>query len=202
MKKLVAACLIAMVGAGSQAFAYEAGDVVLRVGAAQVDPSGDGLDIISGNINADDNTQLGLSASYMITDNVGVAVLAATPFKHDITLDGTVIGETKHLPPTVTLQYHLGTKSPFRPYVGAGFNYTQFFSEETKGPLAGADLDLSHSFGLAAEAGFDYAINQDWALNAAVYYADIDTTAKLNGAELGDVEIDPWVYMLGASYKF
>lgn len=199
MKKLVAACLIAMVGAGSQAFAYEPGDIVLRVGAAQVDPSGDGLDVTGvGHIDAEDNTQLGLSTSYMLTNNIGVAVLAATPFKHDITLNGARIGETKHLPPTVTVQYHIDTGSAFRPYVGAGFNYTEFFSEES----TLGDLELDRSFGLAAEAGFDYALNDRWALNAAVYYADIDTTATLGGAELGDVELDPWVYMLGASYRF
>ncbi|MEZ5536291.1 MAG: OmpW family outer membrane protein [Thiolinea sp.] len=198
MKKLVMACMVAMIGAGSQAFAYEPGDIVLRVGAAQVDPAGDGLDTALGHIDVDSNTQLGLSTSYMVTDKLGVAVLAATPFKHDITLDGETIGDTKHLPPTVTLQYHIDTGSAFRPYLGAGFNYTHFFSEDS---VAGK-LDLDHSFGLAAEAGFDYALNDRWALNAAVYYADIDTTAKLDGAKLGDVEIDPWVYMLGASYRF
>lgn len=199
MKKLVVAGLVAMMGVSSQVLAYEPGDVVLRVGVAMTDPAGDGLNVAGvGHIDAKDDTQPGLSASYMLTNNVGVAVLAATPFKHDITLDGVTIGETKHLPPTVTLQYHIDTGTEFRPYLGAGVNYTQFFSEKS---VLG-DLDLKHSFGLAAEAGFDYALNNRWALNAAVYYADIDTTTKLNGSKLGDVEIDPWVYMLGVSYKF
>lgn len=199
MKKLVAAGLVALIGVGSQALAYQPGDVVLRVGAAMVDPAGDGLHVTGvGHLDTKDNTQLGLSTSYMLTNEVGVAVLAATPFKHDITLNGATIGETKHLPPTVTLQYHIDTGTEFRPYLGAGFNYTKFFSEKS---VLG-DLNLKHSFGLAAEAGFDYALNNRWALNAAVYYADIDTTAKLNGNKLGDVEIDPWVYMLGVSYKF
>lgn len=199
MKKLVAACLAAMVSMSPQAFAYEPGDIVLRIGAAQVNPTGDGLNVAGvGHLDVDDNTQLGLSTSYMLTKNVGVAVLAATPFKHDITLNGAKIGDTKHLPPTVTLQYHFDTGSAFRPYVGAGINYTKFFSENS----SLGSLDLDESFGLAAEAGFDYALNDRWALNAAMWYADIDSTATLNGGKLGDVEIDPMVYMLGASYRF
>lgn len=199
MKKLVAACLAAMVSMSPQAFAYEPGDIVLRIGAAQVNPTGNGLNVTGvGHLDVDDNTQLGLSTSYMLTKNVGVAVLAATPFKHDITLNGAKIGDTKHLPPTVTLQYHFDTGSAFRPYVGAGINYTKFFSENS----SLGSLDLDESFGLAAEAGFDYALNDRWALNAAMWYADIDSTATLNGGKLGDVEIDPMVYMLGASYRF
>ncbi|MCB1638885.1 MAG: hypothetical protein KDI15_08560, partial [Thiothrix sp.] len=104
MNKLLAAGFCVLLAGTSQAWAYEAGDIVVRFGAAHVDPAGDGA--LDGALDVDSNTQLGVSASYMLNANFGVAVLAATPFKHDITLNGTDIGSTKHLPPTVTAQYH------------------------------------------------------------------------------------------------
>lgn len=159
-------------------------------------PAGDGA--LNGALDVGNNTQLGLDGTYMLNNQLGIGVLAATPFKHDITLNGAKIGSTKHLPPTVTLQYHFNTNTPFHPYVGAGVNYTQFFTERS----SLGDLELKHSFGPAVEAGFDYELSKNWGANLGIWYADIDTKAKLNGAKLDTVKIDPVVYMIGASYKF
>ncbi len=198
MKKIVVACLVAMIGvvAAPQAFARNAGDVVLRVGAAMVDPAGDGA--LDGALDVDSNTQLGIDATYMLNDTLGVGVLGATPFKHDITVAGEKVGSTRHLPPTITLQYHPQLDSQFQPYVGAGVNYTQFYNETS---TLGA-LELDKSVGLALEAGVDYAIAKNVGLSAAVWKADIDTDATLDGKPLDTVAIDPWVYMLGAYYEF
>ena len=196
MRKSIVAAMLVASGIGGQAMAYDAGDVIVRAGAALVDPHGDGA--LDGALDVEDNVQLGLTATYMATGNIGVALLAATPFEHDITLNGDKIGSTKHLPPTVTVQYHFDVNENFHPYVGAGFNYTTFFQEESDL----GKLHLDDSFGLAAEAGFDYAFNGNWGLNVAVWYVDIDTDAELDGAKLDTVEIDPWVYMIGVSYKF
>lgn len=198
MKKLVVTCLVAMMGAGisSEGFARTAGDVVLRAGAAMVDPAGDGA--LDGALDVDSNTQLGIGVTYMVNDTVGVGVLGATPFKHDILVGGEKVGSTRHLPPTITLQYHPKLESPFQPYVGAGVNYTHFYNETS---TLGA-LELDPSTGLALEAGVDYAIGKNVGLNAAVWNADIDTDATLDGKALDTVEIDPWVYMVGAYYEF
>lgn len=197
MKKLVAACTVALIaGASSQAFAVEKGDIIVRAGAIVADPNGDGG--LNGTLTVEDNAQLGISTSYMLTNNIGVGVLGATPFEHDIKLNGNKIGTTKHLPPTVTVQYHFNTKGNAKPYVGAGVNYTKFFKEQS----TLGSLDLEESTGLAAEVGVDYMVNKNWGVNAAAWYMDIDSDAKLNGNALTTVEIDPWVYMIGASYKF
>lgn len=193
-KALVAG--LALVAISTQALAYEQGDKVVRVGAAMVHPASDGA--LNGALDVGNNTQLGLDGSYMLNNQLGIGVLAATPFKHDITLNGKNIGSTKHLPPTVTLQYHFNTNTQFHPYVGAGVNYTQFFTERS----SLGKLELAHSFGPAIEAGFDYALDKNWGANLGIWYADIDTKAKLNGAKLDTVKIDPVVYMIGASYKF
>jgi outer membrane protein len=86
--------------------------------------------------------------------------------------------------------------------VGAGLNYTVFFSEKTKGALAGTDLDLRNSWGLAAHAGLDFKVGERGALRVDVRWADIDTDVKVNGANLGKVNVDPLVYGAAYVWKF
>src|SRR5690606_18520805 len=112
------------------------------------------------------------------------------------------VGETKHLPPTVSLQYHFAPAAKFRPYVGVGVNYTLFFSEDTQGALAGSKLELDPSFGLAAQLGADIALNDDWFVNLDLRWVDIDTDATLDGASLGSVAIDPVVFGLSIGRRF
>lgn len=175
------------------------GDWLIRAGVHQIDPKSDNSPIVS--VKSDES--LTLSASYFFTDRIAVEVLAALPFKHAITLnaDGSEVAETRHMPPTITLQYHFLPDMAFRPYVGAGLNYTVFYDEKTRGALAGTRLSLKESFGLAAEAGVDIALNDDWALNLSIRWFDIDTDATLDGAPLGSVEIDPYAYGLMFSRK-
>jgi len=139
----------------------------------------------------------------MMTDVWGVEVLAALPFSHDIELadGGTRVGETKHLPPVVSLQYHFPVDGAFSPYAGVGLNYTLFFDEETAGPIAGTDLDLDASFGVAAQLGFDYQVTEKLFVNLDARWIDIDTDAKLDGEALETVEIDPLVYSLTLGWR-
>lgn len=197
------------------AMAYEAGDILMRVGTASVNPekTSDDVDQVAGaQASANDNTQLGISGTYMVTDKIGVEVLAATPFTHKLKgkggLSGTNIGEVKHLPPTVSAQYYfMDNESAFQPYVGAGLNITVFFDEKVDSDLNGAyqDLDLDESVGLAVQAGVDYSINENMFVNASAMYAKIGTTATLKGTagELNvDYDLDPMVYRVNFGYKF
>lgn len=193
---LMAGILAASIG---QAMAYEAGDVVLRAGIANVNP--DVSDKVAGGalqLDVDDNTQLGLTGTYFFGPTLGVQLLAATPFKHDITAGGADLGSTRQLPPTVTLQWYPAIAGNIHPYVGAGLNYTMFFEDD----IAGADLELDDSIGLALEAGVDIDLGSNLVLNAAVWKIDINTDVSLNGTKLGELEIDPLAVMVGIGYKF
>jgi len=207
----------AVMAAAPAAQAFEAGDFVVRAGAVHVAPD-DSSDVITvGSVAAlgddarvavDSNTQLGIRGTYMFTSNIGLGVLAATPFKHNISGAGDIaalgdIAETKHLPPTITLQYYpMKSSSAVQPYVGVGVNYTTFFEEKTTGALNGLDIELDDSVGVAAEVGVDYMLSEQFGLNAAIWWADIDTEAEVEGLDKFDVEIDPMVYMVGFTYKF
>lgn len=217
---------VLLAGLGLQAAAYESGDWVVRAGYAAVDPRDDssalrvdGAALAGTGVGVDSAGALGITVSYLITPHWGVELLAATPFKHDISArglgalgvqDGTRIGSTRQLPPTVSAQYYFAdAASAWQPYVGLGANYTVFFSEKLSGAAEdrlGADnLSLSSSWGLAAEAGIDWRPDPHWLVNATVWHIDIDTDASLDTA-LGrvktGVDIDPWVYMVGVGYRF
>ncbi|WP_404474199.1 outer membrane beta-barrel protein [Vreelandella venusta] len=200
---LIAAGLAAAtLATSSQAFAYGAGDFFTRVGVAQVDPKSDNGEILGGaDVNVDSETNFAFTLGYRFHDKVGVELLAALPFKHNLQVDGVTDGSTKHLPPTLTLQYYPlgGTDARVQPYVGAGINYTRFSDEKTD---IGASLELDDSWGAAGQVGVDLLIDDNWALNAAAWYIDIDTDAKVGGAAAGTVEIDPVVVMAGISYRF
>lgn len=215
MKKLTALVLAAATLAPAASFAHEAGDFLFRAGTATVRPNVGGDDVKLGDANlghfdANNNTQLGLTFGYMITDNIGVELLAATPFEHKVGTGPTGnIATVKHLPPTLMAQYYFGGKEDkLRPYLGAGLNYTFFFDEKfnSTGKAAGlSDLDLSSSWGFAAQAGMDYMLDENWMLNASVWWMNIDTDVKFKAGEdrvKVDTRLDPFVFMFGVGYRF
>ncbi|ENM5733861.1 outer membrane protein OmpW [Vibrio mimicus] len=209
-------CGVAVLAAliSAPVLAHQEGDFIVRAGIASVVPN-DSSDKILGSqseLSVNSDTQLGLTLGYMFTDNISFEVLAATPFSHKISTDLSNlgdIGKTKHLPPTFMVQYYFGeANSTIRPYVGAGLNYTTFFDEgfNSTGESANlSDLKLDDSWGLAANAGVDYMLNDSWFLNASVWYANIETTATYKAgadAKSTDVKINPWVFMIAGGYKF
>ena len=220
MQKILSASLLALAIIAPAAQAYEAGDIVLRAGVATVTPQEDS-DFITANkvdtpfkASIDSDSQLGLTALYMVTNNIGVELLAATPFQHTVSVKGLGLpndnlADVKHLPPTLSVQYFpLDASSKFQPYVGIGLNYTTFFQEElsTAAKAGFSDLSLDDSFGLALQVGADYMLTDNIVLNAAVWKIDINTTATAQHSALGkievDVEVDPFAYMVGVGYKF
>jgi len=206
---LAAGALLALVA--SPALAYEAGTWVLRAGVGVVAPDSDNLVLDPDTIiEVDDGTSLTLMGTYMFTPNWAFDVLASWPFTHDIKLAGTKIAETDHLPPTFSVQYHFLPNGAFQPYVGAGLNYTTFFStdvEQVLTDLTGVtDIDLDDSFGLALQLGADWTFGNRWLLNFDLRYIDIESDLTVSDGvdseKLGTVKIDPWVYSINLGYSF
>jgi outer membrane protein len=195
--------------------AHEANEFFVRVGVAQVAPDASSDSVLGGGVDVEDSTGLGFSGTWFVNKNLGIEVLLALPFEHDIVgsgaLDGVDIGSTKHLPPTVSLQYYPLSEGSFTPYLGIGLNYTTFFSTKTTSTLdtaLGGDskLSLDDSVGVAFQIGFDWKLTDSWYLNAAIWKIDIETTADIsvdgNHAASVDVSIDPYVGMVGVGYAF
>ncbi|WP_444928559.1 OmpW/AlkL family protein [Microbulbifer sp. SSSA002] len=232
MNRLTAFATVALTAAiSAPALAYEEGSFILRGGIATVAPDTDssvlslnGTGISQTGVDVDNGSALGLTGVYMFREHWGVELVAATPFSHDIEVVGEGLGsfnlgETKHLPPTLLVQwYPMEAQSNIQPYVGLGVNYTAFFDEEISstadaafaslGATGDAELSLDNSFGLAAEAGIDFTFGADqrWLFNMSVFWMDIETDATVKVPGLGEVtanvDIDPLVYMAGLGYRF
>src|SRR5690554_1319110 len=225
-KTLFATSLLALAVAAPSVQAHQAGDIIVRAGAVTVQThestsgvKGDRGDLatlgnLGGKASINNDTQLGLNFAYMITDQWAVELLAATPFSHDVKIKGTglvdgKLGSFKHLPPTLSAVYYpLKNNSAFKPYVGAGINYTWFFDESISGSAKNnngardfTSLNINNSWGWAAQVGADYMLTDNIMLNGQIRYIDIDTTAYASHKTLGrakvNVDVKPWVYMLG-----
>lgn len=197
MRISTVAC-IAMLAA-TPAFAQSQGDWTIGLGLGSVMPKSGNGTLAGGQADIDDNISATITAEYFIRDNLGIELLAAFPFEHDISISGLgYAGSVKHLPPTLSLNYHIPTKTALKPYVGIGVNYTTFFEEES----ALGVLALDDSFGVSVQAGLDYMLANGSALRANIRWIDIDSDATLDGVSIGEAEIDPIVVNFAYVFKF
>lgn len=226
------------------ALAQSQGDWLVRVGIGHVAPDADssnlvfeGIELDNYRVDVDDNTRPVFNLTWMATDNVGLELLASWPFNHRIEGDGALsglgkLGHTKHLPPTLSLQYHFRPGMNFRPYAGVGLNYTYFFDEKANDTLhqgiigtsnaalgtqysgGSTELEVDDSFGLALQLGADVALNDWWFLNFDLRYIEIEADAQINTTtfDAGGFEtdlssrvradIDPWVFTTAIGLRF
>ena len=230
-KSLLGASLVALALAAPFAHAHEAGDIILRAGAITVNPEADSSSVmvdqgplsgadLGGEATLSSDTQLGLNFAYMITDHLGIELLAATPFEHDVKLKGTALsaangklGSFNQLPPTLSLVYYpLDPKSAFQPYVGAGVNYTWMYDEHLSSEARAngfSNFKTENSWGVAWQVGADYMLTDNILFNAQMRYIDIDTRATVENNAIApgtrarvNVDADPIIYMVGLGYKF
>lgn len=176
-----------------------AGTWLWRAGAHALAPKSNNNDLV----NVDGATMMTFDVTYLPIPQFGLELLGALPFTHQINLNGGgKVAETRQLPPTMTFQYRPFPASRMRPYVGLGVNYTLFYDEKTTGALQGSKLQLRDSFGTTFQVGMDVSVGADWFVNIDARWLEIETRAKLNGTELGTVEIDPYAIGLSIGRNF
>ncbi|WP_024301275.1 OmpW family protein [Pseudogulbenkiania sp. MAI-1] len=198
MKKLAIAVIAGLVSAS--AFAAQ-GDILARFRVINIAPDVKTDKTLSAvHADVDDQTVPELDFTYMITNNIGAELILATA-RHEVTSDLGSLGKINHLPPTVTLQYHFNPEGQIRPYVGAGINYTRFYNNDLKLGSSQVNVD-KNSWGGALQVGTDIAVNKDWFVNLDVKKIYIKTDVDVNGANLGTLKINPWVFGVGIGTKF
>jgi len=152
------------------------------------------------NIDVDSKIAPELDFSYFVTGNIAVELILATR-RHGVTAGGVSVGSVKHLPPTVTVQYHFAPDQTVRPYVGAGINYTRFYDIN----LAGGALTLDKSsWGPAIQAGIDIALDKRFFVNLDIkkIWMDTDVKATATGASIANLKINPVIIGIGLGMKF
>lgn len=175
---------------------------VVRFGAHVVDPKAENGHLAGMQSSISSNAKPTASVEYMITPALGVDALAAIPFRHEVRLDGQKAATTKQLPPTFGINYHFLTGETISPFVGAGFNYTRFFSTKGEGILQGANVKIDNSWGAATHAGIDFNLSSKWMVTADVRWIEIRGNVRVNGVNVGKATVDPWVYGVSAGYRF
>lgn len=197
-KQLVAAAVLSTLLSGA-ALAQQAteGPWMVRARAVHLDSSNG------------DSTGLGLSVnnkwmpevdvSYFFNKNVAVELVLTVPQKHTLRSSalGVDVGTLKHLPPTLLGQYHFPMNG-FKPYVGAGINYTRFSSVNL---LPGVDIDRN-SWGPALQVGVDIPLSGNMYLNFDVKKVYIRTDVSLNGRNVGEFKVDPLLVGVGLGWRF
>lgn len=199
-----AALALVLGGAAAQPVAAQALDEpwLVRVRAVNLDSAN--KDSTGLNLSINDKVIPEVDISYFFTPQLAAELVLTYPQKQKVRSNGAQIGSLKHLPPTLTLQYHFDTPGQFKPYVGAGLNYTRFSNIEFNSAVNAAlqpTLD-KNSFGLAVQAGFDYQLGKNMVLNVDVKKVQIRTDVKSFGRKVGEFRVDPWLVGVGMGWRF
>lgn len=205
MKKSATAAVLvlAVIGAYAGNAMAEESPWLIRARAVQIDPANKSAPI--GGVGASDRLHVSsktipeIDVSYFFTPNIAAELILTYPQKHDVTLDGNKIGTFKHLPPTLSLQYHFMPEKQFSPYVGAGVNYTTMSGVNL---LNGAGRLEHDSWGVSLQAGVDYKLDKNWSLNFDVKKVQIRSDVFISGAKASEVKVDPWLIGVGVGYRF
>ena len=197
-KQLVVAAILSTLLSGA-AFAQQTteGSWMVRARAVHLQSDNGGGTTPALNLSMNNKWMPEVDVSYFFSPNVAMELVLTVPQKHTLYSNGTDIGTFKHLPPTLLAQYHFPMNG-FKPYVGAGVNYTRFSSVNLK---LGADIDRS-SWGPALQVGVDIPLSNGLYLNLDMKKVYIRTDVKLGSTKIGDFKADPLLVGVGLGWRF
>lgn len=179
--------------------ATQAGPWSVRVAATYLHTVDDSSNAVR--VDIEDKIIPEFDVSYAFNEHWSADLVLTVPQEHTVKANGAPLGSFKHLPPTLLAKYNFAPRGAFRPYLGAGVNFTLIFDED----LAGGGLKLdNYSIGPALQAGFDWTLNERWALNFDLKRVLLrtDVTPAGGGAAVTEARLDPWLYSVGLRYAF
>ena len=198
-KTLLAIAALTALTSGAAMAQQQDGNWMVRVRAVHIDSAN--KDTTGLGLSINNKTIPEFDISYFFTPNFAAELILTYPQKHDVRSSalGGKIGTLKHLPPTLLAQYHFTNFGAFKPYVGAGINYTRFSSVD----IAGGAADVKrNSFGPAMQVGFDYALDKNWSINFDVKKVYMKTDVSLGGEKIGTFKVNPVLVGVGVGYRF
>ena len=228
MKKIQLGALALLLMAGTSAFSQDKNEWDIRVRAIGVIPQEHAtIGVIGGNANISNTVVPEADFTYFFAKNFSAELILATT-RHSVNttnsnltaIGGSAatnvdLGKVWLLPPTLTLQYHLPASKVIKPYVGAGLNYTVFYSAD-KGPVVNG-ITYKNSFAFASQLGLDFDITRRMFINVDVKKIFLSTDVKVDASNLtpagspalasvlknipADVTINPWIIGLGVGWR-
>lgn len=201
-KTLLAVAALCALTSGAAMAQQQDGKWMVRFRAVNIDSVN--KDTTGLDLSINDKVIPELDISYFFTPNFAAELILTYPQKHTLRAGGARIGSLKHLPPTLTAQYHFTNLGAFKPYVGAGINYTRFSSVKFD-PAVDEALSPSikkNSWGPALQVGFDYALDKNWSINFDVKKVYIKTDVRSAGTKVGTFKVNPVLVGVGLGYRF
>ena len=199
MKKhitLAAAALCTLMSGAAMAQQTTEGPWLVRARAVHLDSAN--KDSTGLNLSVNDKWIPEVDITYFFNKNIAAELILTVPQRHTLSAGGTAIGSLKHLPPSLLVQYHFTDAPGFKPYVGAGVNYTRFSSIRLP---AGVDVDRN-SFGGALQLGVDIPVAKGVYLNFDVKKVYIKTDVSAAGNKIGTFKVDPVLFGIGLGWRF
>lgn len=170
------------------------------------------IGVIGGDVAISNTIVPELDFTYFFTEHFAAELILGTT-KHDVKAINTAAGDVNLgsvwlLPPTLTAQYHFYTsdKKVFKPYIGAGVNYTLFYNVKSG---AVADVKYDNALGYAAQLGFDLMLDDTFFINVDAKRLFLKTDVTIDASNLApglsipaEVDINPWLIGIGVGMKF
>jgi outer membrane protein len=199
-KNILLAAVLATCAAGS-AMAQTAGESpwLVRLRAVHLDSANGGSTSPDLGLSMNNKTIPEVDITYFFSPNLAAELVLTVPQRQTVYSNGTDIGTFKHLPPSLLMQYHFTNVQGFKPYVGAGVNYTRITNVNLASGTAGLEKS---SVGGVLQAGLDIPIDKKLSFNIDVKKVYLRSDVFLNGANVGDFKIDPVLFGVGVGYRF
>ncbi|MCH8619910.1 OmpW family outer membrane protein [Undibacterium sp. TS12] len=223
MKKIhfAVSALFGLVAMSAHAYDYSvhAGVLNVQVSSQSPDFTSNGPAFLTpqpANLSVGNATTIAAGVTRRINDNFDLDLVLGIPPQHDVNGRGTlapygVIAKVKQRAPTLFVNYNFGAPTnTWRPFVGLGVNYTQFFdaTSTASGDIATGGptkIELKDSYGLAGQAGVNYKIDERWFFNVSIAAAKVksDMTATTGSIQRKTtIDFRPVVFGAAIGYKF
>lgn len=200
MKKILIAASVGMLLAGQ--VAAQESPWLVRARAVQVDMKNSGNTATTALLSVDDKTIPEVDISYFFNKNIAAELILTVPQKQHVYLSGADKGTFKHLPPTLTVQYHFTNFNGYKPYVGAGVNFTKICKENITITSANDTRLENNSTGFALQAGVDIPLTKQVSFNVDVKKIQLKSDVYVGGSNVGTLKLDPVLVGVGIGYRF
>ncbi|EQC47107.1 OmpW family protein [Bacteriovorax sp. Seq25_V] len=182
-------------------------NMMMRMRVINVMPEEKGTPtVVGGEVKLNNASVPEVDFTYFFNKNFAAElILATTTHKasaYKTSLNNLDLGDVSLLPPTLLGQYHHDFGN-FKPYVGAGINYTIFYGEDTG---VAKNVTYDNSVGYAFQVGADYKVADNLYINFDVkklyLSTDVEVETYSNGTVKAEVDIDPYIVGVGFGFKF
>lgn len=204
----------AMAGGAAQAQDFSLANLEIKLGASRYTTHSKTSGIRGIGVPAGADAETGdattgiLAVELHLTPNLGAELVIGAPPRVKARATGSVaflgddILSAKNVSPTLLVNWHFGSPGDrWRPYVGAGINYTRFVGIRSR--LA-SDVSMKDSVGWAVQGGLAFAVDKRLSLwtSIAALKTKTDIVAAGSTVLTSTIDFKPVVYSAGVAYRF